>query len=387
MTANTFGRIFTVTSFGESHGPAIGCVVDGCPPGLVLSVEDIQKDLDRRKPGTSRHVTQRQESDTVEILSGVFEGQTTGTPIGLLIRNEDARSRDYGNLIETFRPGHADYTYWQKYGIRDHRGGGRASARETAVRVAAAAIARKWLSEKYSVVIRGYLSQLGPHELEFKDWSAVSQNPFFSADPDIVPKLELLMDELRKAGDSVGARITTVAEHVPVGWGAPVYAKLDSDLAAAMMSINAVKAVEIGAGFASVTQRGSEHGDELTPEGFVTNHAGGILGGISTAQDVAVTIGIKPTSSIRIPRRSIDKQGKPVMVETNGRHDPCVGIRATPIAEAMMALVLMDHALLHRAQNADVMTKTPKIAASVRRTTQQDKRKPAPRSNPDSTEA
>ncbi len=367
MAGNTFGHIFTVTSFGESHGPAIGCVVDGCPPGLSLSTEDIQKDLDRRKPGTSRHVTQRQESDTVEILSGVFEGQTTGTPIALLIRNEDARSRDYGNLIDTFRPGHADYTYWQKYGIRDHRGGGRASARETAVRVAAAAIARKWLREKYGVEIRGYLSQLGPHELAFKDWDAVGQNPFFSADPDMVPKLEVFMDELRKAGDSVGARITTVAGHVPVGWGTPVYGKLDADLAAAMMSINAVKAVEIGAGFASVSQRGSEHGDELTLEGFVTNHAGGILGGISTGQDIVVTIGIKPTSSIRVPRRSIDKQGNAVMVETPGRHDPCVGIRATPIAEAMMALVLMDHALLHRAQNADVNTETPKIPGVVKK--------------------
>lgn len=368
MAGNTFGHIFTVTSFGESHGPAIGCVVDGCPPGLALSVEDIQKNLDRRKPGTSRHVTQRQESDTVEILSGVFEGQTTGTPIALLIRNEDQRSRDYGNLIDTFRPGHADYTYWQKYGIRDYRGGGRASARETAVRVAAAAIARKWLNEKYGVVIRGYLSQLGPYEMKFKSWNVVSENPFFSADPDIVPRLESFMDELRKAGDSAGAKITTIAEHVPVGWGAPVYAKLDSDLAAAMMSINAVKAVEIGSGFASVTQRGSEHGDELTPEGFVTNHAGGILGGISTGQDIVVTIGIKPTSSIRIPRKSIDKQGKPVMVETNGRHDPCVGIRATPIAEAMLALVLMDHALLHRAQNADVKTPTPRIPGSVNQT-------------------
>lgn len=367
MAGNTFGRIFTITSFGESHGPAIGCVVDGCPPGLSLSAEDIQKDLDRRKPGTSRHVTQRQESDRVEILSGVFEGRSTGTPIALLIRNEDARSRDYGNLLDTFRPGHADYTYWQKYGIRDHRGGGRASARETAVRVAAAAIARKWLSEKYGIVIRGYLSQLGPHELAFKDWDAAGQNPFFTADPDIVPKLESFMDELRKAGDSVGARITTVAEHVPVGWGAPVYGKLDAELAAAMMSINAVKAVEIGSGFASVIQRGSEHGDELTPDGFVTNHAGGILGGISTGQDIVVTIGIKPTSSIRVPRRSIDKQGNAVMVETTGRHDPCVGIRATPIAEAMMALVLMDHALLHRAQNADVITKTPKIAASSKK--------------------
>ncbi|TKS58045.1 MAG: chorismate synthase [Nitrospira sp.] len=387
MAGNTFGRIFTVTSFGESHGPAIGCVVDGCPPGLALSTEDIQKDLDRRKPGTSRHVTQRQESDTVEILSGVFEGKTTGTPIALLIRNEDARSRDYGNLIDTFRPGHADYTYWQKYGIRDYRGGGRASARETAVRVAAAAIAKKWLREKYSVVIHGYLSQLGPHEVPFKSWDAVGGNPFFSANPDLVAKLESFMDELRKSGDSVGAKITTVAEHVPVGWGSPVYAKLDADLAGAMMSINAVKAVEIGSGFGSVTQRGSEHGDELTPEGFVTNHAGGILGGISSGQDIVVTIGIKPTSSIRVPRRSIDKQGNAVTVEINGRHDPCVGIRATPIAEAMMALVLMDHALLHRAQNADVSTKTPKISGSLKRAAAPGKKKPASKINPDPAEA
>jgi chorismate synthase len=387
MAGNSFGQVFSITSFGESHGPGIGCVVDGCPPGLVLSVEDIQKDLDRRKPGTSRHVTQRQESDTVEILSGVFEGKTTGTPIALLIRNEDARSRDYGNLIDTFRPGHADYTYWQKYGIRDHRGGGRASARETAVRVAAAAIAKKWLREKYGIVIHGYLSQLGPLEAPFQSWDDVSKNPFFSANSEVVPKLESFMDELRKSGDSVGARITTVAEHVPVGWGAPVYAKLDVDLAGAMMSINAVKAVEIGAGFASVTQRGSEHGDELTPEGFLTNHAGGILGGISTGQDIVVTIGIKPTSSIRVPRRSIDKQGNPVTVETNGRHDPCVGIRATPIAEAMMALVLMDHALLHRGQNADVSTKTPKIAGSVKQTAFTGRRKSSTKINPDPAEA
>jgi chorismate synthase len=387
MAGNTFGHIFTLTSFGESHGPAIGCVVDGCPPGLSLSAEDIQKDLDRRKPGTSRHVTQRQESDTVEILSGVFEGKTTGTPIALLIRNEDARSKDYGNLIDTFRPGHADYTYWQKYGIRDHRGGGRASARETAVRVAAAAIAKKWLRETYGVIIRGYLSQLGPHEVPFKTWDAVSGNPFFAANVEVVTKLESFMDELRKSGDSVGARITTVAEHVPVGWGAPVYAKLDADLAAAMMSINAVKAVEIGSGFASVPQRGSEHGDELTPDGFVTNHAGGILGGISTGQDIVVTIGIKPTSSIRVSRRSIDKQGNPVTVETNGRHDPCVGIRATPIAEAMVALVLMDHALLHRAQNAAVKTSTPKIAGSVKRTGSASKSKPVAKVNPEPHEA
>lgn len=387
MAGNSFGRIFTVTSFGESHGPAIGCVVDGCPPGLALSVDDIQHDLDRRKPGTSRHVTQRLESDTVEILSGVFEGKTTGTPIALLIRNEDARSRDYGNLIDTFRPGHADYTYWQKYGIRDHRGGGRASARETAVRVAAAAIAKKWLSEKYGVVIRGYLSQLGPLEAPFKSWGEVSKNPFFCASSEVVPKLESFMDELRKAGDSVGAKITTVAESVPVGWGGPVYAKLDADLAGAMMSINAVKAVEIGSGFSSVTQRGSEHGDELTPDGFVTNHAGGILGGISTGQDIVVTIGIKPTSSIRVARRSIDKQGKPVTVETNGRHDPCVGIRATPIAEAMMALVLMDHALLHRAQNADVTTKTPKISGSLKKRAASGTQKPTAKINPDPDEA
>ena len=387
MAGNTFGRIFTITSFGESHGPAIGCVVDGCPPGLSLSVDAIQHDLDRRKPGTSRHVTQRQESDTVEILSGVFEGKTTGTPIALLIRNEDARSKDYGNLMDTFRPGHADYTYWQKYGIRDHRGGGRASARETAVRVAAAAIARKWLREKYGVVIRGYLNQLGPLEAPFKSWDEVSKNPFFSANADVVAKLESFMDELRKSGDSMGARITTVAEHVPVGWGAPVYAKLDADLAGAMMSINAVKAVEIGAGFGAVVQRGSEHGDELTPEGFVTNHAGGILGGISTGQDIVVTIGIKPTSSIRVARRSIDKQGKPVTVETNGRHDPCVGIRATPIAEAMMALVLMDHALLHRAQNADVTTKTPKIPASVKKPSRSSKSSSPAKINSDPDEA
>ena len=387
MAGNTFGRLFTVTSFGESHGPAIGCVVDGCPPGLALSTEDIQQDLDRRKPGTSRHVTQRQESDHVEILSGVFEGKTTGTPIALLVRNEDQRSRDYGNLIETFRPGHADYTYWQKYGIRDYRGGGRSSARETAVRVAAAAIARKWLREKHGVVVRGYLSQLGPIEVPFQNWETVRTNPFFSANADVVQKLESFMDELRKAGDSVGAKITIVAEQVPVGWGAPVYAKLDADLAGAMMSINAVKAVEIGEGFASVAQRGSEHGDELTPDGFVTNHAGGILGGISSGQDIVVTIGIKPISSIRIERLSIDKLGNPTTVETNGRHDPCVGIRATPIAEAMMALVLMDHALLHRAQNADVTTKTPKIAGSLKRATASGTKKPASKINQDPDEA
>ncbi|MGQ0667984.1 MAG: chorismate synthase [Nitrospiraceae bacterium] len=387
MAGNTFGRLVTVTSFGESHGPAIGCVVDGCPPGMAFSAEDIQKDLDRRKPGTSRHVTQRQESDTVEILSGLFEGKTTGTPIALLIRNEDARSKDYGNLVDTFRPGHADYTYWQKYGIRDHRGGGRASARETAVRVAAAAIAKKWLHDYHGVLIRGYLSQLGPIEVPFQSWDVVGANPFFAANAGLVAKLESYMDELRRAGDSVGAKITTVAEQVPVGWGAPVYAKLDADLAGAMMGINAVKAVEIGSGFASVAQRGSEHGDELTPDGFVTNHAGGILGGISTGQDVVVTIGIKPTSSIRLPRRSIDKQGNAVVVETTGRHDPCVGIRATPIAEAMMALVLMDHALLQRAQNADVKTSTPKISGSSKQSARSSKSAGVTKTNPDPCEA
>jgi len=364
MSGNTLGKLFCVTSFGESHGPAIGCVVDGCPPGMLLTEADIQKDLDRRKPGTSRHVTQRRESDTVEILSGVFEGRTTGTPIALLIRNEDQRSKDYGNIAQTFRPGHADYTYWQKYGIRDHRGGGRQSARETAVRVAAAAIARKWLQEKYGVVIRGYMSQLGTIPIGFKSWDAVGGNAFFSPDPDIVPQLEEFMDRLRKSGDSCGARITAVASNVPVGWGEPVYDKLDSDIAYAMMGINAVKGVEIGAGFAAVSQKGTEHGDEMTPDGFLSNNAGGILGGISTGQDVIVNIAIKPTSSIRLPRRSIDKEGAPTIVETTGRHDPCVGIRATPIAEAMLALVLMDHALRHRAQNADVKVSTPKIPAS-----------------------
>ena len=365
MSGNTLGKLFCVTSFGESHGPAIGCVVDGCPPGLALTEADIQKDLDRRKPGTSRHVTQRREPDTVEILSGVFEGRTTGTPIALLIRNEDQRSKDYGKIAETFRPGHADYTYWQKYGIRDFRGGGRQSARETAVRVAAAAIARKWLREHDRVEIRGYMSQLGPIRIAFKTWESVDQNPFFSPDPGIVPQLEEFMDKLRKSGDSCGARITVVAHGVPVGWGEPVYDKLDADIAYAMMGINAVKGVEVGAGFASVEQKGTEHGDEMTPQGFLTNNAGGILGGISTGQDVVVNIAVKPTSSIRLPRRSIDKAGAPTIVETTGRHDPCVGIRATPIAEAMLALVLMDHALRHRAQNADVRTTTPKIAAQA----------------------
>jgi chorismate synthase len=363
MSGNTLGRLFTVTSFGESHGPAIGCVVDGCPPGLALAEADIQIELDRRKPGTSRHVTQRREPDTVEILSGVFAGRTTGTPIALLIRNEDQRSRDYGNIAETFRPGHADYTYWQKYGIRDHRGGGRASARETAVRVAAGAIAKKWLRERYGVTVRGCMSRLGPIPIPFKSWEAVGGNPFFAPDPDLVGQIEEYMDELRKSGDSVGAQVTVVAEGVPVGWGEPVYDRLDADIAYAMMGINAVKGVEIGAGFACVGQKGTEHSDEMTPEGFLSNNAGGILGGISTGQDIVVRLAIKPTSSIRLPRRSIDKQGNPVLVETHGRHDPCVGIRATPIAEAMLALVLTDHALRHRAQCADVACPTPRIAA------------------------
>ena len=361
MSGNILGTLFTVTSFGESHGPALGCVVDGCPPGLALCEADIQHDLDRRKPGTSRHVTQRRESDTVEILSGVFEGKTTGTPIALLIRNEDQRSKDYGNIASTFRPGHADYTYSQKYGFRDHRGGGRASARETAVRVAAGAIARKWLHERYGVVVRGYVTQIGEIEIPFKSWEVVNDNPFFAADASVVPALEDYMDALRKSGDSIGAKLTVVAENVPVGLGEPVYDRLDAEIAYALMSINAVKGVEIGAGFACVMQHGSEHGDEMTPQGFLSNNAGGILGGISTGQDIVAHIAIKPTSSIRIPRRSINLLGEPVMVETHGRHDPCVGIRATPIAEAMLALVLMDHALRNRAQNADVVCATPKI--------------------------
>ncbi len=365
MSGNTLGTLFRVTSFGESHGPAIGCVVDGCPPGMALAAPDIQRELDRRKPGTSRHVTQRRESDTVEILSGVFEGRTTGTPIALLIRNEDPRSKDYAAIAETFRPGHADYAYWQKYGIRDYRGGGRASARETAVRVAAGAIARKWLAERHGVAIRGHLVQLGPHAIPFEDWTHVDRNPFFAANASIVAELEAFMDALRKSGDSCGARITVEATGVPVGWGEPVYGRLDADLAGAMMGINAVKGVEIGAGFASVAQRGTEHSDEMAPEGFLSNHAGGILGGISTGQDIVVTIAVKPTSSIRLDRRSIDKAGNPVIVNTHGRHDPCVGIRATPIAEAMLALVLIDHALRHRAQNADVVTSTPRIAAAA----------------------
>ena len=366
MSGNTFGTLFTVTTFGESHGPAIGCVVDGCPPGMALSEADIQPELDRRKPGTSRHVTQRQESDTVQILSGVYEGKTTGTPIALLIRNEDQRSKDYGNIVDTFRPGHADYTYWHKYGIRDPRGGGRSSARLTAPVVGAAAIARKWLKEQYGTTFKGCMSQLGEIAIPFESWDHVPDNPFFAANTSILPELEAYMDQLRKDGDSCGARIDVVAENVPVGLGEPIYDKLDADIAFAMMGINAVKGVEIGAGFKSIAQKGTEHGDELTPEGFVTNNAGGVLGGISTGQDITVSIAIKPTSSIRTPRRSIDKSGTPINVETFGRHDPCVGIRATPIAEAMLALVLMDHALRHRAQCGDVAVSTPKIPARVK---------------------
>lgn len=361
MSGSTLGKLFCVTVFGESHGPAIGCVVDGCPPGMELGEADIQHDLDRRKPGTSRHVTQRKESDAVEILSGVFEGQTTGTPIALLIRNEDQRSKDYGNIAETFRPGHADYTYTQKYGLRDYRGGGRSSARLTAPIVGAGAIAKKWLKEKYGVVIRGYLSALGPVDLPFESWDEVNNNAFFSPSAAIVPKLETYMDALRKSGDSVGAKITVVAENVPVGLGEPLYDKLDADIAHALMGLNAVKGVEIGDGMLSARQKGTEHRDEITPEGFLSNHAGGVLGGISSGQPIVAHIAIKPTSSIRLAGRSINLTGEPIEVVTHGRHDPCVGIRATPIAEALMAIVIMDHALRHRAQCGDVERKTPVV--------------------------
>jgi chorismate synthase len=359
MSGNSFGTLFCVSSFGESHGPAYGGVVDGCPPGLGLSDADIQKELDRRKPGSSRHVTQRRESDAVEILSGVFEGRTTGTAIGFLVRNEDQRSKDYAAIAQKFRPGHADYTYFQKYGVRDTRGGGRASARETLVRVAAGAIARKYLREKFGVVVRGYLAQLGTQRIEFRDWAEVDNNPFFVPDAGIVPQLEKFMDALRESGDSCGARVNVVASGVPVGWGEPVYGRLDADIAAAMMGINAVKGVEIGAGFAAVAQKGSEHGDEMSPQGFLSNNNGGVLGGISTGQDITVSIALKPTSSIRLPRRTIDTRGQATTIQTTGRHDPCVGLRATPIAEAMLACVLMDHALRHRAQCGDV---TPPLA-------------------------
>jgi chorismate synthase len=362
MAGNTFGQAFTVTTFGESHGPAIGCVIDGCPPGLTLSEADIQPDLDRRKPGTSRHVTQRQEADRVEILSGVYEGKTTGTPIALLIRNEDARSKDYSNIAQTFRPGHADYTYLQKFGIRDPRGGGRSSARLTAPMVGAAAIARKWLGESYGTEVRGCMAQLGDIVIPFESWEEVHQNAFFAPNATLLPELENYMDALRKAGDSCGAKILVEATGVPVGWGEPVFDRLDADIAHAMMGINAVKGVEIGDGFAVVAQRGTEHGDELSAQGFASNHSGGVLGGISTGQALRVAIAIKPTSSIRSPKQSISITGEPTVVETLGRHDPCVGIRATPIAEAMLLLVLMDHALRYRAQCADVVAPAPIIA-------------------------
>ncbi|WP_449371225.1 chorismate synthase [Thiomonas sp.] len=362
MSGNTLGLLFAVTTFGESHGPAIGCVIDGCPPGMELSEADIQPDLDRRRPGTSRHVTQRQEADQVEILSGVFEGKTTGTPIALLIRNTDQRSKDYGNLLNTFRPGHADYTYWRKYGLRDPRGGGRSSARLTAPIVAAGAVAKKWLGLHHGVTVRACMTQLGEVPIPFQTWDAVQQNPFFAPNTDIVPELEAYMDALRKSGDSVGARILVAASGVPAGWGEPLYDKLDADIAHALMGLNAVKGVEIGAGFASVAQKGSQHGDELTPQGFVGNHAGGVLGGISTGQDVTASIAIKPTSSIRLPRQSVDLHNAPTTVETHGRHDPCVGIRAAPIAEALVAIVLIDHALRHRAQCGDVRLDVPPIA-------------------------
>lgn len=359
MSGNTLGTLFTLTSFGESHGAAIGGVVDGCPPGLSLCAEDLQIDLDRRKPGTSRHVTQRKEADAVEILSGVFEGKTTGAPIGLLIRNTDQRSQDYSKIKDTFRPGHADYTYSQKYGVRDYRGGGRSSARETAVRVAAGAIAKKWLFERFGVTVRGYMNQLGEISIPFESWEFVNDNPFFAPNNTVLPELEGYLDTIRAERDSVGAKLTIVAENVPVGWGEPVFDRLDADIAHAMMSINAVKGVEIGSGFDSVAQRGSVHSDEMTPAGFVTNHAGGILGGISTGQAISVNVALKPTSSIPQERRSIDQDGLAVNMQTTGRHDPCVGVRATPIAEAMLALVLMDHALRHRGQNADVASSVP----------------------------
>ena len=365
MSGSTFGELFRVTNFGESHGPAIGCVIDGCPPGLALNEADIQAELDRRRPGTSRHVTQRNEPDAVEILSGVYEGLTTGTPICLLIKNTDQRSKDYGNILDTFRPGHADYTYWRKYGLRDPRGGGRSSARLTAPMVAAGAVAKKWLAQQHGTRFIGWMSALGEINIPFEDEAQIPLNPFFSPNAAILPQLEAHMDALRKAGDSCGARIEVRARGVPVGLGEPLFDKLDADIAYAMMGINAVKGVEIGSGFGVVAQRGSEHGDELTPGGFASNHSGGVLGGISTGQDLVVSIAIKPTSSIRTPKASIDRAGQPTVVETLGRHDPCVGIRATPIAEAMLALVVMDHVLRHRAQCGDVQLTLPPLAASI----------------------
>ena len=367
MAGNSIGELFRVTTFGESHGPALGCVIDGCPPGLELNASDIQPDLDRRRPGTSRHVTQRQEPDLVQILSGVFEGRTTGTPIALLIQNADARSKDYAAIAQSFRPGHADYPYHHKYGIRDPRGGGRSSARLTAATVAAGAVARKWLLGAYGTIVRGCMSQLGEIMIPFESWGLVQENAFFAPNATVIPQLEAYMDDLRRAGDSIGARLFVEATGVPVGLGEPLFDRLDADIAHAMMGINAVKGVEIGAGFACVAQRGSEHGDELTPAGFSSNHAGGVLGGISTGQPVTVSIAVKPTSSIRVPRQSIDLEGQPTTIETLGRHDPCVGIRATPIAEAMLLLVLMDHALRHRAQCGDVRVTTPRIEGPQQR--------------------
>ena len=365
MSGNTFGKLFTVTSFGESHGLAIGCIVDGCPPGMALTEDDIQGDLDRRRPGTSRHTTQRREPDAVQILSGVFEGKTTGAPIALVIHNVDQRSKDYSNILDRFRPGHADYTYYKKYGFRDYRGGGRSSARETAVRVAAGSIAKKYLFERCGVTVRGYLSQLGPIKAEKFDWDEIEKNPFFCPDADKVPEMEAYMDALRKEGNSIGAKISAIATGVPVGLGEPVFDRLDADLALAMMSINAAKGVEIGAGFDCVTQKGTEHRDEITMDGFLSNHAGGVLGGISSGQDVIVHTAFKPTSSMRLPARTVGMDGEPKEVITKGRHDPCVGIRATPICEAMLALTLMDHLLRHRAQNADVETDLKDIPAQA----------------------
>jgi chorismate synthase len=365
MSGNSFGKLFSISTSGESHGSGYLCIVDGCPPGMELCEADLQHDLDRRKPGKSRHVTQRKESDTVRIMSGVIEGITTGTPIGLLIENEDQRSKDYSKIKAVFRPGHADYTYQQKYGLRDYRGGGRASARETCMRVAAGAIAKKYLQQQCGLLIRGYLAQLGPIKLACKDWDAVEQNPFFSADPDKVAELETYMDKLRKDGDSIGARVNVIAGNVPVGLGEPVFDRLDADIAKAMMSINAVKGIEIGAGFNCIEQKGSEHRDEMSPAGFLGNHAGGSLGGISSGQDILVSIALKPTSSIRLPAQTINIQGKADEVVTTGRHDPCVGIRATPIAEAMLAIVLMDHLLRHRGQNAGVDSGLPAVPAGT----------------------
>ena len=363
MSGNTIGKLFTLTTYGESHGPAIGGIVDGCPPGMHISEEDLQRDLERRRPGKTRHTTQRREPDRVRLLSGVFEGKTTGTPIGLLIENVDQRSKDYSKIIDRFRPGHADYTYQQKYGTRDYRGGGRSSARETAVRVAAGAIAKKYLKERYGILVRGYLAQLGPLRVNDFDWDEVERNPFFCPDAALVPALETYMDRLRKEGNSIGARINVAASGVPPGLGEPVFDRLDADIAHALMGINAVKGVEIGAGFAAVEQKGTEHRDQMTPQGFLSNHSGGILGGISSGQEILASIALKPTSSIRIPGHTVNRAGDAVEVATHGRHDPCVGIRATPIAEAMLAIVLMDHLLRQRAQNMDVVSQVPIIPA------------------------